>query len=166
MCSLIQSKSAGIRDCRIHKLSLSNLAIHYTMKQHLQKEMKNGWVRTMKKMNAKTTVCLSAAIAALVAGCQVAVGPPVVAVSAPAPAVEVIPPTYVWDGVEFVGEYNGGFVYLGPGGVWLPCGPEIRARFDGWARIHPDWRRNGIRYDRAHRPDPRRGPVRREEERR
>jgi hypothetical protein len=124
------------------------------------------------KMIAKTTICLSAVITGLVAGCDVYVRPPEVVATVPAPppgpvvGVEVgVPPTYVWDGVEFVGEYNGGFVYLNPGGIWVGAPPFVLDRFHGWERGHPDWRRGAIRYDRAHRPDPHRGPERRREER-
>jgi hypothetical protein len=110
---------------------------------------------------------MTALAAALAAGCQVAVTPDTVAVSAPAPEVVVAPPSYVWDGVEFVGEYNGGFVYLNGGGVWVHADPIVLGRFHGWEGGHPDWRRSAIRYDRNHRPDPHRGgPVRRGEERR
>ena len=112
-----------------------------------------------KTMKIKNTICLSAAITALVSGCEVAVTPGGVVATAPAPppgpVVEVAPPSYVWDGFEFVGEYNGGFVYLGPGGAWLPASPFILDRFHGWERGHPDWRRTAVRYDRNHRPNPR-----------
>jgi hypothetical protein len=119
-------------------------------------------------MNVKTKVCLFAASALLAAGCQVEVGTPVAVVSAPGPVVEVAPPYYVWDGVEYVGEYNGGFVYLGPGGAWITCDAVVLGRWHGYERIHPDWRRTAVHYDRGHRPDPRgRGePGRRPEERR
>ena len=110
-----------------------------------------------KTMKIKNTICLSAVIAALAAGCQVSVQPPVVVATPVAPVVEVAPPSYVWDGVEFVGEYNSGFVYLNPAGVWVAAPPFILDRFHGWERGHPDWRRSAIRYDRAHRPNPRRG---------
>ena len=108
------------------------------------------------KMTAKMTFCLSAAIAALVAGCEVAVTPGG-AVVATAPVVEVAPPTYVWDGFEYVGEYNGGFVYLNPGGVWVTAPGFVLDRFHGYERVHPDWRRTAVRYDRGHRPNPRGG---------
>jgi hypothetical protein len=120
-------------------------------------------MRKTMKMTVKNTMCLSAVITALVSGCQVAVTPggvvataPVPTVEVAAPSVEIAPPSYVWDGFEFVGEYNGGFVYLGPGGAWVAASPFILDRFHGWERGHPDWRRSAIRYDRNHRPDPRR----------
>ncbi len=100
---------------------------------------------------------------ALVAGCEVAVTPGgAVVATAPAPAVEVAPPSYVWDGVEYVGEFNGGFVYLNPAGVWVTAPPFVLDRFHGWERGHPDWRRTAVRYDRAHRPNPRGGREARE----
>jgi hypothetical protein len=106
------------------------------------------------KMSAKTTIGLSVVITALVSGCEVAVTPGGVVATAPAPVVEVAPPTYVWDGVEFVGEVNGGFVYLN-GGVWVAAPPFVLDRFHGWERGHPDWRRTAVRYDRAHPPNAR-----------
>ena len=113
------------------------------------------------KTTALTKVWLTALITALVSGCQVSVTPG--AVVATAPVVEVAPPTYVWDGVEFVGEYNGQYMYLNGGGVWVVCDPIVLGRFHGWERYHPDWRRAAVRYDRAHPPNPRN--MRREPER-
>jgi hypothetical protein len=115
------------------------------------------------KMNTKSSLCLSAVLAALVSGCEVTVAPEPVVVATPAPVVEVAPVAYVWDGYEFVGEYNGGFLYLNGGGVWVTCDAVVLGRFHGWERYHPDWRRTAIHYDRVHRPDPRnmrREPVR------
>jgi hypothetical protein len=114
-------------------------------------------------MSTKTTLGLTAIMVALVSGCDVSVRTPGVVVAAPAPVVEVAPPAYVWDGVEFVGEYNGGFVYMNPAGVWVACDPIMLERFHGWERGHPDWRRSAVPYDRAHRPDPHN--MRREERR-
>ncbi len=67
----------------------------------------------------------------------VVVGPPTVEVGV---GVAVVPETYVWDGFEYVGVVGGGYVYLGPGGVWLACEPWRLERFHGWERGHPDWR--------------------------
>ncbi len=83
---------------------------------------------------------------------------PVVEVVAPAPAVEVvapvmIPETYVWDGIEYVGFVGGQYMYLGPGDVWMVCDPVRLERFHGWARYHPDWAHHAIRnehYRTAH----------------
>jgi hypothetical protein len=116
------------------------------------------------KMAKKTTVCLSAMAAALISGCTVTMTPNGVVATGPEPVVVVAPETYVWDGYEYVGEYNGQYMYLNPGGVWVVCDEVRLGRFHGWERGHPDWRRGAFRYDRAHRPDPRRGP--RPEERR
>jgi hypothetical protein len=120
------------------------------------------------KMNVKIKVCLLAVSTLAMAGCEVQVAPVGVVATVPGPVVEVAPPYYVWDGVEYVGEYNGGYVYLGPGGVWLTADVVVTGRFHGYERGHPDWRGHAVRYDRGHRPDPRgRGePHRRPEERR
>jgi hypothetical protein len=118
------------------------------------------------KTTVKSKICLSVVMTALVSGCTVTVTPrggEMVVAPPPPPAVVVAPEFYVWDGVEFVGEVNGAYMYLNPGGVWVVCdGPRLE-RFHGWERYHADWRRTAIRYDRAHRPDPR--SMRREEER-
>ena len=61
----------------------------------------------------------------------------------PPPVVEepvIIPESYVWDGVEYVGVVGDQYVYLGPGNVWLICEPFRLERFHGWAREHADWR--------------------------
>jgi hypothetical protein len=67
-----------------------------------------------------------------------------------APVVEVAPVSYVWDGVEFVGEYNGGYVCLN-GGAWVVCDPVVLERFHGFERFHGDWRSHAIRNEGAHR---------------
>jgi len=115
------------------------------------------------KMTAKMTICLSAVVTALVSGCEVSVRPPVVVATPVDPVVEVAPPSYVWDGVEYVGEYHGGFVCLNGAGVWVSADPIVLGRFHGWERGHPDWRRSAFHYDRAHRPDPHRRPEERRE---
>jgi hypothetical protein len=104
----------------------------------------------------------------LAAGCVVApdgrvglglyVAPPVVYVPPPPPyyapppvyasAPVMVPDNYVWDGAEFVGDVNGQYFYLGPGNLWLPCGPDRLNFFFGWQRGHPDWRNHYIRNDR------------------
>jgi hypothetical protein len=101
-----------------------------------------------------STVYWSIALAALVPGCSISVTP---MAPAPPPAAVVVaaPEAYVWDGVEFVGEYNGRFMYLNGGGVWIECDEVRLARFHGWERGHPDWRRNAIHNDRGHRRDER-----------
>jgi len=98
------------------------------------------------KTNNRSIVCLSAVIAALATGCAVSVAPPVVDVAPPVAEVTVgVPDAYVWDGVEYVGFVGGQYMYLGPGGAWLVCGPVRLERFHGWERGHPDWRRTAIR---------------------
>jgi hypothetical protein len=71
------------------------------------------------------------------------------------PAVAVAPVTapeyYVWDGFEYVGWFNGAYVYWG-GGVWLPCTPLILGRFHGWERYHPDWRRGAVHWRHEREP--------------
>jgi len=104
------------------------------------------------KQTIKVNACLCAvAMMGLVSGCQVSVTPGTVAVATP--AVVVAPEFYVWDGVEFVGEYNGEFRYCNPAGVWVVCDPVILARFQVWERGHPDWRAHAIRNAGAHRID-------------
>src|SRR5271156_3596418 len=98
-------------------------------------------------MNTKNgkIVCLFATVAALAGGCAVEYTPPVVDVAPPAVDVSVgVPETYVWDGYEHVGFVGGAYVYLGPGGVWLPFDHARLERFQGWERGHPDWRRTAI----------------------
>lgn len=60
----------------------------------------------------------------------------------------MIPETYVWDGVEFVGVVGDQYFYLGAGDVWLVADPFRLERFHGWERDHPDWRDHAIRNDR------------------
>jgi hypothetical protein len=103
------------------------------------------------KMMIQPKVWFCAVAAALVSGCQISVGPGPVVVSTP--VVEVVPETYVWDGVEYVGVYNGQYMYFGPAGVWVVCDPFILDRFHGWERFHSDWREHAIRNDREHRLD-------------
>jgi hypothetical protein len=70
---------------------------------------------------------------------------------APQPVVEepvMVPETYVWDGVEFVGLVGDQYFYLGPGNVWLVAEPFRLERFHGWERDHADWRERAIRNDR------------------
>jgi hypothetical protein len=100
--------------------------------------------------------------AALATSCTVSVAPPSLYVPPPAAVVTVgVPDAYVWDGVEFVGMVGGSYMYLGPGGVWLGCDSIRLARFHGWERGHPDWRRTATRNVG---PNARgRAPARREE---
>lgn len=106
---------------------------------------------------------LLGSLLAVSSGCSVYVGTPGAVVveghvDVGAPAVEVVPVTYVWDGYEYVGEVNGGFYYFGPNGYWIRCDDVVLGRFHGWERIHPDWRVHDVirnegayRIDRAHR---------------
>jgi hypothetical protein len=105
------------------------------------------------KMMTVSKVCFCAVVTALVSGCQVTVGPGAASVEVAQPVVEVAPPAYVWDGVEYVGVYNGQYMYFGPGGVWVACDPFILDRFHGWERYHADWREHAIHNDREHRLD-------------
>ena len=105
------------------------------------------------KIMIKPKVCFCAVIAALVSGCQVSVGPAPAPVVVAEPVVEVVPEAYVWDGVEYVGVYNGQYMYFGPAGVWVVCDPIVLDRFHGWERFHADWRQHAIRNDGAHRLD-------------
>jgi hypothetical protein len=105
------------------------------------------------KIMIRPKVCFCAVIAALVSGCQVTVGPGPAPVVMEAPAVEVVPDAYVWDGVEYVGYCNGGYMYFGPAGVWVVCDAVVLDRFHGWEGGHPDWRQQAIRNDGEHRLD-------------
>jgi hypothetical protein len=92
-------------------------------------------------------------ISMLVSGCVVypngTVGLQPLIIAAPAPVEPVmVPDSYVWDGVEFIGVVGGAYFYLGPGNVWLACDPVRLERFHGWERHHPDWRDHAIRNDR------------------
>ncbi|MGD0812606.1 MAG: hypothetical protein ABSA83_03300 [Verrucomicrobiota bacterium] len=104
-------------------------------------------------MTITPKIFFCAVITVLLSGCQVTVGPGSASVAVEAPVVEVAPPAYVWDGVEYVGVYNGEYMYFGPAGVWVVCDPFILDRFHGWERYHPDWRREAIRNDGEHRLD-------------
>ena len=105
------------------------------------------------KIKNNRVVCLFAVTAALATGCAVAVRTPSVYVPPPEAVVTVggpevtigVPDAYVWDGVEFVGEVGGRYMYLGPGGGWLVCDSVRLGRFHGWEQGHPDWRRTAIR---------------------
>ena len=59
----------------------------------------------------------------------------------------MIPESYVWDGVEFVGLVGDQYFYLGPGNVWLVAEPFRLERFHGWERDHRDWRDHATRND-------------------
>jgi hypothetical protein len=97
---------------------------------------------------------MTALMAALVSGCTVTVTPNAAVVAPPPPPVVVAAPEfYVWDGVEYVGEYNGSYMYLNAGGVWVVCDPVIVERFHRWEGFHPDWRRTAIHNDRLGRRD-------------
>jgi hypothetical protein len=70
---------------------------------------------------------------------------------APQPVVveaDVVPDTYVWDGVEFVGFVGDQYFYLGPGNIWLACDRDRLERFHGWERYHADWQEHANRNDR------------------
>jgi hypothetical protein len=116
---------------------------------------------------SKTTkigLCASIAAAAMLsAGCAVRVTPygvvaapappppaPVVVAPPPAPAPVLAPEYYVWDGYEYVGWYNGQYLYWS-GGAWFVAPEIVIGRFHGWERYHPDWRRSAIRWERGHR---------------
>ena len=114
----------------------------------------------------------------LLSGCvvtpdgRVGLGFPVVTV---APAVVVgpsvvvapvmVPESYAWDGVEYVGLVGDQYFYLGPGDVWLVAGPDRLAYFHGWERGHPDWRNHATRNDRFRRDAQGRNQPRRDERR-
>jgi hypothetical protein len=119
---------------------------------------------TNKKCLRVGGLLMAAGGLALVSGCvvlpngQVGVAMPQVVVSAPVvyaapPPVVVdepvmVPDSYAWDGVEYVGVVGGQYYYLGAGNVWLVADPFRLERFHGWERGHPDWREHAIRNDR------------------
>ena len=99
----------------------------------------------------------------------VAPAPPAPVVVAPAPVVVepevLVPDSYVWDGVEFVGVVGGAYVYLGPDNAWIRCDDVHLARFHDYERFHPDWRMHAtvnvnFRRDRYGHEAPRREPGR------
>jgi hypothetical protein len=58
-----------------------------------------------------------------------------------------IPDYYVWDGYEYVGFYDSGYYYLGPGENWLAFDAFRLDRFRLWCAAHPDWRRHAVPND-------------------
>jgi hypothetical protein len=101
-------------------------------------------------------VVVAPVVAAPVAPATVAVAPvavtPAPVVVAPvvvaAPEVVLVPETYVWDGVEFVGEVGGVPVFRGPDGGWHHLDAVRLERFNGWAHAHGDWRSHAIHNDK------------------
>jgi hypothetical protein len=114
----------------------------------------------MKCVRAGILSLAAGGLMAALAGCvvypngAVVFRPPVVAVAAPAPVVQVdagpvyIPEDYAWDGYEYVGLVGDQYYYLGPGNVWLIAEPWRLERFHGWERGHADWRLHAIRNER------------------
>jgi hypothetical protein len=95
-----------------------------------------------------TTLATLTSFAGVGIGVSVQVPVPVVVVPAPAPAVTVVAPvpdSYVWDGTEYVGVVGTQYYYLGPHHVWLTLDAPRVARFNGWQRVHADWRIHAIR---------------------
>lgn len=103
----------------------------------------------------------AAGVLALLSGCvvrpygRVDFAAPVVTVAPEvevAPAVEVepvmVPESYTWDGVEYVGLVGDRYYYLGAGNVWLVAGPDRLAYFHGWERSHSDWRSHATHNNR------------------
>lgn len=71
-----------------------------------------------------------------------------------------VPPSYVWDGRQFVGAVGNQFYYLGPGNVWIPMDRTRMNNFRAWERANPHWRSwatPNVRY-RTRRP-PRPQPI-------
>ena len=62
-----------------------------------------------------------------------------------APPAASVPPSYVWDGYEYVGKSGGKYYYLGPRNTWQTLDTDRRQRFEQWQRAHPDWRDRQIR---------------------
>ena len=115
----------------------------------------------MKKTNRKIKclrtciLTVAAGTLALVSGCvvqpngQVGLLLPSVEFTPPVVVAPVmVPDTYAWDGVEYVGLVGNQYFYLGPGDVWLVAGPDRVERFHGWQGGHPDWQSHATRNDR------------------
>jgi hypothetical protein len=117
-----------------------------------------------KKYMHMSSLLLAAGGLVLVSGCvvepdgrvglltpQVVVAAPVVYAAPPPVVIEepvMVPDSYAWDGVEYVGIVGDQYFYLGAGNVWLVCEPWRLERFHGWEREHGDWREHAIRNDR------------------
>jgi len=136
----------------------------------------NGWSRAHAdwrrhathndKFRPAVLVSAPVAVAPAVEVAPVVVTPPPVVVAAPpvvvaappvvvaAPEVVLVPETYVWDGVEFVGEVGGVPVFRGPDGGWHHLDAVRLERFNGWARGHADWRSHATHNDKF-KADPR-----------
>jgi hypothetical protein len=128
------------------------------------KTIKTDRTQKTKYLPACLLALAAAGGLALLSGCvvrpdgRVYVGFPVVTVApvvvtGPSVAVEpvMVPESYTWDGVEYVGLVGDQYYYLGPGNVWLVAGPDRLAFFHGWERGHPDWRNHATRNDRFRR---------------
>jgi len=129
----------------------------------------NGWSRAHadwrrhatrnEKFRSAVLVTAPVVVAPAVEVAPVVVRPPAVVVTAPpvvaaTPAVVLVPETYVWDGVEFVGEVGGVSVFRGPDGAWHHLDAVRLERFNGWARVHTDWRSHATHNDKF-KADPR-----------
>jgi hypothetical protein len=111
------------------------------MCQARKRGMKN--TKRIKKIIALVTGITGLATLTSMSGPVVIVQPPapVVTVQVPAPVITVaVPDAYVWDGFEFVGIVGMDYFYLGAGGYWVPCDSVRLARFQGWEKVHADWR--------------------------
>jgi hypothetical protein len=138
-----------------------------------ESDNKRNWIEKMKTNYLRAGIlAMAAGGLSLVSGCfvqpngQVTLGLPVVTI---APAVVVapvmVPDSYTWDGVEYVGLVGDQYYYLGAGNVWLLAGPDRLAFFHGWERDHGDWRNHATRNDRFRQDSHGRNQPRREEKR-
>jgi hypothetical protein len=117
-----------------------------------------------KKCLRVCTLSLAAGGLVLLSGCQLTVvearRTPVVQEE---PLTVMIPETYVYDGVEYVGFVGERCYYLGPDHVWLVADRERLMRFRGYERVHPDWRTHATRNELYRKPPPKTpGPLKKD----
>jgi hypothetical protein len=61
------------------------------------------------------------------------------------PPLATAPPSYVWDGKEYVGQSGGKYYYLGPHQTWTSLDSSRQDRFQQWQQNNPDWQQREIR---------------------
>ena len=65
-----------------------------------------------------------------------------------APPMGSAPPSYVWDGHEYVGQSGSKYYYLGPHNTWTGLDAARQQRFNQWRQSNPDWQKKEIRNTR------------------
>lgn len=61
------------------------------------------------------------------------------------PPLASAPPSYVWDGQDYVGKSGGRYYYLGPQNTWVAMTPAQEYRYEEWQTNNPDWQQHEIR---------------------